>query len=173
MRVWTLGIVVVGLLMSGTGFAAEPLATIRPKDTGPHIFRYMLTFSGKATPDKAGTHFDVSSSAKLSRNFDRTIADGQDTASFHSSVTLRKKQPSSFYEKGTITFGSGTLMFTSVAPGTMSSSPAPGMNYGHVVWQVSGGTGTFAGASGYIASVFTSKEDGSLSDSHAGVIFLK
>lgn len=173
MRIWAAGILAAGLLISGAASASAIIPPPKPKDAGPQVFHYTLTFSGTSKADKAGTHIDVRSVAKLPRTFDRTIAGGQNTVSFKSYVTLRKKQPGTFYEKGTIIFGSGTLMFKTAAPGTMAPSPAAGMDAGHVIWQVTGGTGAFTGASGTIASVFTSREDGSLTDSHAGVIFLK
>lgn len=173
MRIWTAGILVAGLLASGAAFASAVIPPPKPKDAGPQIFRYALIFTGKATPDKAGTHFTARTSVKLPRTFNRTIAGGLNTASFQSLVTLRKKQPGTFYEKGTITFGSGTLIFKPTTPGTMGPSPAAGVNSGHVIWRVTGGTGAFVGASGTIASVFTSREDGSLTDTQAAVIFLK
>ena len=144
-----------------------------PQGSTVKEFRYTLTFSGAGKPDKNGVHFDAKASAKLPGTFDASVAGESNLATFHSLVTVRKKAPGTFWEKGTITFGNGTVMFKTAGPGTIGPSPLPGTQAGYVVWKVTGGTGVFANASGYITSNSTDGPNSTIRDTQAGVIFLK
>ena len=78
-----------------------------------------------------------------------------------------------FEEVGTISFGNGnTLRFRSAGAGTLVSSPEPGLSHGTVAWDVDGGAGAFAGATGRIVSNFLLAETGELTDHQLGVLFL-
>ena len=94
-------------------------------------------------------------------------------AAFASEVTITGE--TAFLESGTITFGETghRLRFSIVGQGYLGSSADPQLKHGSVIWQVDGGEGQFAGASGLITSNFTINEAGEVTDNHFGVIFVK
>ncbi|MBA3365099.1 MAG: hypothetical protein H0U03_04845 [Actinobacteria bacterium] len=78
-----------------------------------------------------------------------------------------------FEEVGTISFGNGnTLRFRSAGTGTLATSADPGLRHGAAAWDVDGGAGVFAGASGRIVSNFLLSDSGELTDHQLGVLFL-
>jgi hypothetical protein len=78
-----------------------------------------------------------------------------------------------FREDGTIVFDAeNALHFRTLGTGHLAPSPNPGVRQGTVTWELDGGSGRFAGASGRIASNFTVTDDGDVADDHLGVIFL-
>jgi hypothetical protein len=78
-----------------------------------------------------------------------------------------------FEEVGTISFGNGnTLRFRTVGEGTLTPSGTPGLCHGVSSWDVDGGAGVFAGASGRIVSNFLLSDTGDLTDHQLGVLFL-
>ena len=80
----------------------------------------------------------------------------------------------SFREQGTITFNSGSdLHFRTLGTGSLVPSPTPGVRHGTVTWELDGGSGRFAEASGRITSSFTLTDDGDVTDSQDGLIFLR
>ena len=78
----------------------------------------------------------------------------------------------SFGESGTLRFGGGTLSYESAREGHLGETPDPAIQLGHVVFRVTGGTGGFTGASGFIVSAFTVNEDAQVRDSQSAVVFL-
>lgn len=79
-----------------------------------------------------------------------------------------------FEEVGTISFGNGnTLRFRSAGAGTLGASADPGLRHGAVAWDVDGGAGSLAGATGRIVSNFLLSDTGDLTDHHLGVLFLR
>ena len=59
----------------------------------------------------------------------------------------------SFLESGTIAFGDGhRVRFSTVGQGYVSAGAEPGTSHGTIMWQVEGGEGQFAGATGLITS---------------------
>ena len=97
-------------------------------------------------------------------------ADGDD-ASFESEV--RFSDESTFVEAGTIQFGrSNALTFHTVGVGVLESSPDPHLKHGTVMWEVEGGEGQFAGATGRITSNFFVSDTGEVTDNHYGVIWV-
>ncbi|HJU11651.1 MAG TPA: hypothetical protein VJ728_12280 [Candidatus Binataceae bacterium] len=94
-------------------------------------------------------------------------------ASFKSEVTLTGQN--SFTEAGTIRFGNSahSLRFSTIGQGFIGKSPEATLQHGAVMWQVEGGEGQFAGASGIITSNFTLSTTGEVTDYHFGVIFVK
>jgi len=78
-----------------------------------------------------------------------------------------------FEESGTISFGAGNaLRFRSVGTGALSPSPEPGLRQGTAAWEIDGGAGALAGASGRIVSNFLVADSGELTDRQLGVVFL-
>ncbi len=72
-------------------------------------------------------------------------------ATFESEVTMTGE--TSFLESGTIAFGNGhRVRFSTVGQGYVSAGAEPGTSHGTVMWQVEGGEGQFAGATGLITS---------------------
>jgi hypothetical protein len=79
----------------------------------------------------------------------------------------------SFREDGTIMFDAeNALHFRTLGTGHLAPSPNAGVRQGTVTWELDGGSGRFAGASGRITSNFTVTDDGDVADDHLGVIFL-
>jgi hypothetical protein len=54
----------------------------------------------------------------------------------------------------------------------LAPSASPGLRHGTVTWELDGGSGPFAGASGRITSNFTVTEEGDVADEQLGLIFL-
>jgi hypothetical protein len=80
---------------------------------------------------------------------------------------------SAFREDGTIEFDAeNALHFRTLGTGHLAPSPNPGVRQGTVTWELDGGSGRFAGASGRITSNFTVTNEGDVADDHLGVIFL-
>jgi hypothetical protein len=78
-----------------------------------------------------------------------------------------------FREHGTIVFGpDSALRFRTLGTGHLASSASPGLRHGTVAWEVDGGSGRLAGASGRITSNFTVTEEGEVADEQIGLIFL-
>jgi hypothetical protein len=76
-----------------------------------------------------------------------------------------------FREQGTIVFGpEHELRFRTLGTGHLS--PSPGIRHGTVTWELDGGSGRFAGASGRITSTFTVNDAGEVADEQLGLIFL-
>ena len=78
-----------------------------------------------------------------------------------------------FREHGTIVFGpENELHFRTLGTGHLAPSPNPGLRHGTVTWELDGGSGRFAGASGRITSNFTVTDEGDVADEQLGLIFL-
>jgi hypothetical protein len=79
----------------------------------------------------------------------------------------------SFEEVGTISFGNGNaLRFRSVDAGALVPSPDPDLRQGTSAWEIDGGAGAFAAATGRIVSNFLVSETGELTDHELGVLFI-
>jgi hypothetical protein len=79
----------------------------------------------------------------------------------------------SFDETGTITYGSpGSVEFRTLGKGYMFPSGIEGLQRGGVLWEVTRGTGQFAGATGVITSNFSVSSDGKVVDNHFAVLYL-
>ena len=78
-----------------------------------------------------------------------------------------------FREVGTISFGNGNaLRFRSVDAGALVPSPDPELRQGTAAWEIDGGAGAFAAATGRIVSNFLVSETGELTDHELGVLFI-
>ena len=79
-----------------------------------------------------------------------------------------------FEEVGTISFGNGNaLRFRSLDTGKLAPSADPELRQGTAAWEVDGGAGAFAGASGRIVSNFLVSDGGELTDHELGILFLE
>ena len=79
----------------------------------------------------------------------------------------------SFVEDGTITYGrAGSVTFATVGRGTVAPAPLAGWTSGAVMWTVTGGRGTFSGATGLITSNFTVSAQGVVIDHHVARLYL-
>jgi hypothetical protein len=91
-------------------------------------------------------------------------------AHFESRVKFLSKD--SFEERGTIDFGNGhTLTFATVTPGHIRGTTQPGLQHGGVIWEVTGGTGQFQGATGLIMGNFFIEDEKKVIDHHLAYIF--
>jgi hypothetical protein len=133
--------------------------------------RYQLEFEGKVSPeDDMGTVMRVETRARFGANVDPVFSTGAPQAVLTASV--QPDEFGGFTESGEIVFGGGTLVYASEGEGKIGDSAESAVQRGHVVRRVESGTGAFAGASGFIVSVFTVREDALMRDSQSAVIFL-
>jgi hypothetical protein len=96
---------------------------------------------------------------------------GSGSATFESEVTMTGE--GTFLEAGSITYGSaGKVTFQTVGQGIIGPSGIEGLMRGAVIWEVTGGDGTFAGAKGLITSNFTVGAAGEVVDNHFVQLFL-
>jgi hypothetical protein len=143
---------------------------------------YAMRFTGRATPaNDAGTVLKAATTAPSSVLTSTVGSDGLTgslqptdggTATFESEVTFTSE--TEFQEIGTITFGAGNVLrFGTVGSGHLGGSADPSLQHGTVMWQVRGGEGQFAGATGLITSNFFVGADLAVTDHHFGVIFVE
>jgi hypothetical protein len=142
---------------------------------------FVLQFQGSAAP-VAGSPQTLQAQTTATNQTFRTVlgADGiQATleslgggqATFTSRVVVNAD--GSFDEIGTITYGNlGTIEFRTLGKGYMFPSGIAGLQRGGVLWEVSRGTGQFAGATGVITSNFSVSSDGKVVDNHFAVLYL-
>lgn len=78
-----------------------------------------------------------------------------------------------FVESGTFTFGEGgpALTFKTVREGVVVPEPNSGATAGGILWQVTGGTGPYEGANGYITSNFWVDGEGTVRDTMVFTVF--
>jgi hypothetical protein len=78
-----------------------------------------------------------------------------------------------FIESGTLSFGGSatTLTFSTFGQGCLAPSADPKLSAGAAIWKVTGGTGQFKGASGYVTGNFFATDKGIATDTQVAVIF--
>ena len=134
--------------------------------------RYQLVFDGKVSPeDEMGTVMRVETRAHFAPQTDALFTTGA-----HQAVLTANVEPDDFggfRETGEIVFGGGTLSFVTDGEGRIGDSAISTHQLGSALLRIEGGTGTFAGATGTIASVFTVSENAEMRDSQSAVIFLE
>jgi len=142
---------------------------------------FVLQFQGSAAP-VAGSSQTLQAQTTAANQTFRTVlgADGiQATlealgggqATFVSRVVVNAD--GSFDETGTITYGNlGSVEFRTLGKGYMFPSGIEGLQRGGVLWEVTRGTGQFAGATGVITSNFSVSSDGKVVDNHFAVLYL-
>lgn len=93
------------------------------------------------------------------------------SASFHSEIEVG--DGGAFLESGRIRYGrAGSLTFQTVGRGTLGPSGLEEIQQGAVIWEVTGGDGAFAGATGLITSNFTVDAQGKVVDNQFAQLFL-
>ena len=86
---------------------------------------------------------------------------------------VQRADDGTFVEEGSITYGrAGSITFATVARGWFEPGPIPGTTVGAVMWRITEGTGSFAGARGLITSNFAVSADGDVVDGHFARIAL-
>ncbi len=142
---------------------------------------FVLQFQGSAAP-VAGSPQTLQAQTTAANQTFRTVLDadgiqatlealGGGQATFASRVVVNAD--GSFDETGTITYGSlGSVEFRTLGKGYMFPSGIEGLQRGGVLWEVTGGTGQFAGATGVITSNFSVSSDGKVVDNHFAVLYL-
>jgi len=99
------------------------------------------------------------------------MLEGVETATLEAEIELRGD--GSFVESGRICYGAaGSVTFTTAGHGVRGPSAIPGRVAGAVIWQVVGGDGRFAGATGYITSNFSVDENGDVVDHHVAQLII-
>lgn len=133
--------------------------------------RYQLIFEGKAAPDDAmGESMSLEARAGFPPGLDSVFTTGVPEAVMTSRIE-NDEDGESFRESGEILFGGGTLRFETQGYGRIGPSALPDRQCGVVTWRVTGGSGAFEDASGFIQSVFTVSEDATVVDSQSAVLF--
>src|SRR6266446_8290829 len=142
---------------------------------------FVLQFQGSAAP-VAGSPQTLQAQTTAANQTFRTVLDadgiqatlealGGGQATFASRVVVNAD--GSFDETGTITYGNlGAVEFRTLGKGYMFPSGIEGLQRGGVLWEVTGGTGQFAGATGVITSNFSVSSDGKVVDNHFAVLYL-
>jgi hypothetical protein len=95
-----------------------------------------------------------------------------DTEQIAARGTLEVWEDGSLVESGEISFGPDDRL-TYRARGAFGSSTTPAARHGTAVLEVTGGSGRFADARGYVTSNFLLSVDGELTDHHYGLLHLK
>ncbi len=119
---------------------------------------YAMRLAGRLTPLSAG----------VLRRVETELPDGA-----HLESELLFADESTFREQGTLSFGPGSgLEFKTLGTGPLTPSVDPDVRLGTVTWELDGGRGRFASATGRITSNFTVGADGEIEDAHVGLVFL-
>ncbi len=144
-----------------------------------HPITFSMQFRGYSTPLSPGvlTARATAPSSALVTRIDAAgvhgrveTTEGEDA---HLECRLTFLDSARFEEVGTISFGNGNaLRFRSAGAGVLGASPDPNLRHGTAAWDVDGGAGAFAGATGRIVSNFLLSDTGDLTDHHLGVLFL-
>ncbi len=92
-------------------------------------------------------------------------------ATFESEVQMTGA--GTFVENGRISYGKGgRVTFKTVGQGVLGASGVDGLQRGAVIWEVTEGSGQFAGATGLITSNFTVGSKGEVVDNHYVRLFV-
>jgi hypothetical protein len=130
---------------------------------------FVLRFEGSAAPVAASSQILQAQTTAANQTF-RTVvgADGvlaalEAPGGGHAALSSRVvvNADGTFDETGTITYGDlGSVESKTLGQGYMFPSGIEGLQRGGVLWEVTRGTGQFAGASGVITSNFSVASDG-------------
>jgi hypothetical protein len=143
---------------------------------------FALEFKGSGAP-VAGSDTRLQARTSASSQTLRTVlkpdgvhptieSAGGEPASFESTVDI--VGAGQFVESGTIRYGSaGSVTFRTVGHGTLGPSPDAAVQRGAVIWEVTGGDGTFRGARGLITSNFTVGAGGEVVDDQFARLYLE
>ena len=142
---------------------------------------FALEFRGNAGPvpgvDGAREARTTASAARLTTyvggDWLRTHLEAStgDAATLHARV--QRFEDGTFVEGGRIVYGNaGAIAFDTIGRGWVGRRPDTRAMFGAVVWRITHGEGSFAGAQGIITSNFTVTDDGVVVDHHVARIFL-
>jgi hypothetical protein len=144
-------------------------------------FVFALQFTGKARPVE-GAEGTLRAKTTASSQVLRTTVTPKGVqakceskpgprATFESEVQITGA--GTFVESGRISYGkAGRMTFKTVGQGVLGPSGVEGLQRGAVMWEVTEGTGQFAGAAGLITSNFTVRSNGDVVDNHYVRLFL-
>lgn len=142
---------------------------------------FALQFKGKAQP-VMGAEGKLAAKTSASSQILRTAVTAKGVqvkaesrpgprATFESDVQVTGE--GAFVESGRISYSkAGRLTFKTVGQGVLGPSAVDGLQRGAVIWEVSEGTGQFAGATGLITSNFTVGSKGEVVDNHFVRLFI-
>ena len=146
---------------------------------GVHPITFSMQFRGQTTPLEPGvlTARASAPSGALVTRIDGSGVHATFQAVEGDEALLERRltffDETSFEEVGTISFGNGNaLRFRSVDAGALVPSPDPQLRQGTSAWEIDGGAGAFAEATGRIVSNFLVSETGELTDHELGVLFI-
>jgi hypothetical protein len=146
---------------------------------GMHPVTFSMQFRGHTTPLSPGvlTARASAPSGALVTRIDGNGVHGTFEALDGDEALLERRltfiDETTFEEVGTISFGNGNaLRFRSVDAGALVPSPDPQLRQGTSAWEIDGGAGAFAAATGRIVSNFLVSETGELTDHELGVLFI-
>jgi hypothetical protein len=144
-----------------------------------HSVTFSMQFRGHTTPLSPGvlTARASAPSGALVTRIDEAGVHGTFEALDGDEALLERRltfiDETSFEEVGTISFGNGNaLRFRSVDAGALVPSSDPELRQGTSAWEIDGGAGAFAAATGRIVSNFLVSETGELTDHELGVLFI-
>ena len=142
---------------------------------------FALQFKGKAHPVE-GVEGKLAAKTTASGQVLRTVVSPNGVqarcesrpgprATFESEVQITGD--GTFVEAGRISYGrAGRVMFKTLGHGVLGPSGIHGLQRGAVIWEVTEGTGQFAGATGLITSNFTVGAKGEVVDNQYVRVFL-
>ena len=142
---------------------------------------FVLQFHGSAAPVAGSSQTLQAHTTATNQTFRTALgadgiqatleAPGGGQATFTSRVVVNAD--GTFDETGSITYGDlGTVEFKTLGKGYMFPSGIAGVQRGGVLWEVTRGTGSFAGATGVITSNFSVASDGTVVDNQFAVLYL-
>ena len=142
---------------------------------------FALEFKGSAAPvpgaegklrAKTTASSQVFRTALTAKGVETALESERDgAATFESEVEIIGE--GTFVESGSITYGTGgKVTFKTVGRGILGASGVMGLQRGAVIWEVTGGEGQFAGATGLITSNFRVGAEGEVVDNHFARLFL-
>lgn len=142
---------------------------------------FALQFKGSARPvpgaegklrAKTRATSQVLRTALTAKSVEGKLQSGRaGAATFESEVQVSGE--GTFLESGSIRYGkAGKVTFKTVGHGVIGPSGIEGLQRGAVIWEVTGGDGQFAGATGLITSNFTVGPKGEVVDNHYARLFL-
>lgn len=142
---------------------------------------FALEFRGKAAPvpgvEGAREAHTTASTAGLTMYIGGDWLRTRLGASTGEAATLRARvrrfEDGTFVEEGRIAYGDvGTIVFDTIGRGWVGRRPGASAMFGAVVWRITHGEGSFAGAQGLITSNFSVTDDGFVVDHHVAHISL-
>lgn len=134
------------------------------------VYRYALTFEGKVSPhDEMGEQMGLEASATLGLGLDPAI--GAEGATVRFDALISNDPDGSFSLQGEVTLGGGSLSIATVRPGVLEETPDTSLQHGVAECSITGGSGSFSGATGTMVMNFTVDDKARFVDAQTGVVF--